>query len=796
MSTRRFRVALSFAGEKRAFVREVANILAERFGEAAILYDDFHKAEFVRHNQGIYLSKLYADQSDLIVPVLCPKYDAKRWTGWEWVHIYGLLTNEDGYRVMPCRFEYAEIEGLGPTATFLDLDHLSPEDAARHILERLAVNEKKPKDYYTRPSGRDIPNNLPPRPQAFFGREGELKTIASALAREARCWGALIDGPGGIGKTALAIRAAEVVPFGRFRQIIFLSAKQTELTADGVRPLGRFILSTYLEMLNATARELQQPYLLQTPDAQRMEAILRALRGSDVLLVLDNLETLSELDREELYAFLRKLPHGCSAIVTSRDRADAGAIGVRLDRLDRTSAQSLLTELGKNIIGLREATEEDRESLYEQTNGNPLLIRWVASQLVYGRYRTVAAALARLRSAPDNENPLRFVFRDVLESLTPRHITTLATLTFFPQGIAFRSMAALSPLSEADLDVVLRHLLNRSLVLPDKTDTAFALMPLVVAFLRREYPAAIRDIGNAIAERADWIIQDNGWQKIDRFGELESEWPTLAAAFPIFLLGPNERLQRVCAGLARFSVTMGFWDEALSLCKHAEDLAVRHGDLKEAGWRAYQAGYIYFRREQQPELEACVENASRYWGQADTAQRERNAAIRLRGLSNWLRRKYQAAINDFKTALSQDRVLNPVSRDVEKDLRDLSEVYRALGDLITAKRFGDEADSITAALGLRETGAYRAHQQGIWYEDHQEWTAAEELFRQALDFSEKVGRKDLIALNSHHLARVLIRQGKRLEAKPHAILAVQLYQKFERSPELKTALETLQECEE
>lgn len=37
-----------------------------------------------------------------------------------------------------------------------------------------------------------------------------MKKIADALAPDARGWGALVDGPGGIGKTSLAIRAAEL----------------------------------------------------------------------------------------------------------------------------------------------------------------------------------------------------------------------------------------------------------------------------------------------------------------------------------------------------------------------------------------------------------------------------------------------------------------------------------------------------------------------------------------------------------------------------------------------------------
>jgi small GTP-binding protein len=148
MSAKRFRIALSFAGEKRDFVEKVASLLAAKFGEDAILYDKFHEAEFARYNLGIYLPKLYSAESELIVPVLCKDYDHKRWTGWEWIHIYSLLTKQDGHRVMPCRFDNADADGLTPASGFIELDQKTPEQAAKLILERLALNEGRPKGYY------------------------------------------------------------------------------------------------------------------------------------------------------------------------------------------------------------------------------------------------------------------------------------------------------------------------------------------------------------------------------------------------------------------------------------------------------------------------------------------------------------------------------------------------------------------------------------------------------------------------------------------------------------------------
>ena len=91
MSDKRFRIAFSFAGEKRDFVAEVATILAKQFGKDAILYDKFHSAEFSRSDLAFYLPDLYQGKADLVVVVFCPDYETKEWCGLEWSAIYSLL---------------------------------------------------------------------------------------------------------------------------------------------------------------------------------------------------------------------------------------------------------------------------------------------------------------------------------------------------------------------------------------------------------------------------------------------------------------------------------------------------------------------------------------------------------------------------------------------------------------------------------------------------------------------------------------------------------------------------------
>ncbi|MGH7946676.1 MAG: AAA family ATPase, partial [Opitutaceae bacterium] len=660
---KRFRIAFSFAGEKRDFVSQLAAILAERFGEAAILYDKFHEAEFARHDLGIYLPKLYGEQSDLVIPVLCRAYDKKRWSGWEWLHIYGLLTNADGKRVMPCRFDFAEADGLSPAAGFVELDHKTPEQAATLILERLALNDGYPKDHYTNssePEKTSIPNNLL-RLQYFFGREADLKKIADALAPDARGWGALIDGPGGIGKTSLAIRAAELVPHGRFRRIIFLSSKERELTADGQRSLGSFVLTGYLEMLNAIARELEQPDLAKSPEAERSDAILRALRDADVLLVLDNLENLPEGDRDQLFAFLNRLPRGCSAIVTSRRRADSSAVAVRLDKLDWPAAHDLIIELAKNNDRLSQASEAEQRGLYDETGGNPLLIRWIAGQLGLGRCRNIAAALDFLRSAPPGNNPLEFIFGDLLDTFTANETKALAALTHFTTAMEVKFIAELAGLNEAAAEGALSDLSSRALVLPDLEERHFALVPMVADFLQRKRPETVAETGGRLEERAYALIVENGYEQHDRFPVLDANWPTVGPALRLFLAGPNDLLQTLCNALQNFLNFTGRWDEWLSLSQPAERKAVAAGDHHNAGWRAFDAGWVHYLRGQADAVLNCADSAAEHWKTAQSGARERANAIQLRGHGHQLKKDYPAAIANYRESLNLRRSLSTES---------------------------------------------------------------------------------------------------------------------------------------
>lgn len=799
-SGKRFRIAFSFAGEKRDYVAQVARILADRLGEDKILYDKYHEAEFAVYNLGIRLPKLYGEQSELIVPVLCSNYDKKKWTGWEWVHIYSLLTQEDGDRVMPGRFEYATADGLSSAAGFIELDDKTPEAFATLILQRLAINEGKPKNHYIQADPAPayiqphttIKHNLP-KLQPFFGRADELQKIAEALEPTNRTWGALIDGPGGMGKTSLAVRAAYDAPPGVFDRIIFITLKSRELDDDGERDLSGFVITGLQELLNELAQELGRADIAQAVMDQRPRLLIAALQGSRTLLVLDNLESLTRSERGTIFTFVKRLPDGCKAILTSRGRIGSGAEELILKKLDEPDAMATLAELAIHNEELAKTTEAERLQLYTATAGKPLLLRWTAGQIGRGNCLTITHAISYLRSCPKGNDPLAYIFGDLVEDFTDAETKALCALTYFTMPAKTEHIASIAEYLAEEMDEALRSLVNRSLVVPTKEQQTFTLVPLVADFLRKHKPEVLADTGNKLEKYVYALAIENGYKKHECFPVLDEAWPAVAAALPALLIGENRKLQNVCDSLVNFFNFTGRWDEWLALSIATEKRAIAAGDMYYAGWRAYHTGWVYKLRGQSAEVIACAERAEQHWQEANVGDREKSIAIRLRGLGHQLAKNYPAAIEAYKQVVDLWRKINPTSVDVATGLNSLAGAEQLSGDYDAAERDYQEALMIAKAVEDKEMIAGIPGNLAALALDRKDWPKAEALAREALLLGEALGSQETIAYNCDRLAQALAMQGKKEEGLPHAKRAVEIYTRL-GSPNLAAAEWTLKKC--
>ena len=641
-----------------------------------------------------------------------------------------------------------------------------------------------------------------PATRKLYGRDKELAIIAAALKPTARSFGVVIDGPGGMGKTTLAIHAAhEAVGFD---DKIFLSAKNRHLTSDGPRDRSDFALGNLDSLLEELGRALGDEAVPRSvPGAARSREARRALEGRKALLVLDNLETLERGERDRLFAFLDELPGSCKAMLTSRRRDDSGAKNLRLDCLPQEAALALLDEQAEHIPLLEKATPEQRVRLAEAAGGNPLLLLWTVGQL--GKpgavCRNLDHAVARVKLGMAENDPLEFIFGDLACSFTPQETACLAALLPFAQPLPTTIIAELAVLPHHQTEAALETLAARALLNADSEQTSYAILPLAAVYVRRLLPETqMQAAADRLTARVFDCVTVNGYDKHDQFALIEAQWPLVLASIPLFLQGDNARLQTFCAALDFFMSFSGRWDNWLDLSVKAEEVAKSAGDPRKAGWRAYFAGWVHVLREEGRGVLDCAQRCAAHWqagaeteGHASFA-RELATAQSLRAIGHRLETDYPAALSAYREALDIYRGLDPDSDDVASSLNDIAIIERRTGDYAAAERDYQEALRIARHIGDPEGIAIYTGNLATLALERQRWADAETLAREALGLAEATGRLQLIASNRRRLAEALLRQNQAEAALPHAILAVEIYTKL-GSPDEVIARGMLEECQ-
>lgn len=139
---KRFKVALTFPGERRDSVEKIADLLVEALGEKRVFYDKYFEAELARPDLDIYLQKIYHAKSELVVVFLCAEYEKKEWCGLEWRAVRDLIKNRRTSDIMPIRFDDTHIRGLFSIDDYINAKDHTPEQIAEYIIERYQINQE------------------------------------------------------------------------------------------------------------------------------------------------------------------------------------------------------------------------------------------------------------------------------------------------------------------------------------------------------------------------------------------------------------------------------------------------------------------------------------------------------------------------------------------------------------------------------------------------------------------------------------------------------------------------------
>jgi predicted ATPase/DNA-binding CsgD family transcriptional regulator len=559
--------------------------------------------------------------------------------------------------------------------------------------------------------------SLPVQPNALIGREREL-TEAGGLLREHRL--VSLVGPGGIGKTRLALQ---------------LAADVREQFEDGV-----FWVSL------ATIRDpsLVEPTIAQAVGVQ--EALVEYLRDRRALLVLDNFEQV--VASAARVAELLGSSAGLKVLVTSREPLHvSGECEYAVPPLAERAALELFTARARSLSGEFEPDDAVGE-LCRRVDGLPLAIELAAARV---KVLTPVQMLARLpprlalltggpRDLPEHQRAVRTTIDWSYELLGSGERALFASLAVFAGGWTLTSAEAVCA---ASLDA-LQSLVDKNLV--RRAYERFAMLETIreYALERLEESDAAdaqraRHAGHflAFAEAAAPELEGEGgvaWS-----GRVEDEHDNLRAALEYFVgCGDADREVRLVAAIWRFWFDQGYWDESRralerALASSSEVTSDWVRALHGASWIAQRQGDVQpalsfaeegLRLSRELEDAWLTGRSLRYlarpvwlggdWDRANALYEEsvrfsravgdlHNAATVVNHLAMRLleAEEYRRAAELFEEALSMSRASgNQSSSSV--NLLNLGDAELALGNLPVAAAYLTESLAIARAVGFRE----------------------------------------------------------------------------------------------
>lgn len=332
---------------------------------------------------------------------------------------------------------------------------VAPEPETAQLYARILASRRAPatsqaatdqaatdQDTPSRPAS--LLHNLPTHPTRFVGRTAELQRIAARLADPA-CRLLTLVGPGGMGKTRLAVEAA---------------AAQAHRLADGVRFVPLSTLERPDQIPAAIWAALDAPPL-SAADAR--PALFNYLADRTLLLVLDNFDHLVE-GAELLAALLERAP-GVTCLVTSRARLNLRAEwhfpvgGMQED------AVQLFLQCARRVQDDQGATTELAQvrKICATVAGMPLALELAAAWLSVLPLADIAAEIERRldflatvwRDMPARHRSMRAVFDYSWELLTPAEQAILCRLAVFRGGFTRAAAQTVADAALTDLAALL-----------------------------------------------------------------------------------------------------------------------------------------------------------------------------------------------------------------------------------------------------------------------------------------------------------------------------------------------------
>jgi len=608
------------------------------------------------------------------------------------------------------------------------------------------------------------PNNLPAEVSSFVGREHQLAELRRLLHRSRLV---TLTGPGGAGKTRLALRLAGDL-IQRHRDGVFLIELAPVLDAR------------LLELTVATAcgvREQRKRPIL--------EVLLKTLATSRMLLVLDGCEHLVE----PCAALVGRIQRSCpkvTVLITSREplglpgeviwRTPSLSIpdtagGTRPEMLLQSEAVRLFVErarLSRPGLELDATSSPAVAQICARLEGIPLAIELAAG---LARVLTFDDILLRLhdrfrlltggsRTALPRHQTLRAAVDWSYGLLSPEEKDLFIQLSVFAGGFELAAAEGVADGTSGDVLSTLTRLVDKSLVVAEPgaaRQTRYRMLDTI-----REYAfEKLHDGDEAEIRRRHGQhfleftrrghTELRGRHQLDWLNRLDEEQGNIRLALEWCLGEDPESALKLVANMDRYWIMRGRLEEAI-------------------GW-----------------IDRALETPA---GETEA----RTDALLTRARLRWLQGDYPGASRDADVGAEMAERIGPsVSLFSAKSLRGV--LSSGTGDWATAARLHDEAFQIAWQLRDPWWVASSLNNLGLIALERGDYEVARGRLEQALEGFRQAGDEFVTALSRDSLARIYMKLKNTEAARHNWLEAVALSTHFSDAVTSSTVLEGLAEVE-
>lgn len=242
-----------------------------------------------------------------------------------------------------------------------------------------------------------------PSYERLFGIDESVGKLSSLLVTPTAPWLLLLEGMGGLGKTALAdTLMRHAITHSPFVDFAWISARQQRFVLGGALKPLKEPMSTPDALIEALARQLLTPISLPFNINEALTRLQNRLQSQPHLIVIDNLETLDDV--EELLPSLRRMVNPTKFLLTSRSavHSEQSVYHFPVAQLSLPAALALIRHEAQalNLPTLAQSSVDELRPIYEMVGGNPLALRLVVGQTRIYPLPTVLEDLRNARGAP------------------------------------------------------------------------------------------------------------------------------------------------------------------------------------------------------------------------------------------------------------------------------------------------------------------------------------------------------------------------------------------------------------